>query len=229
MDQTRAAGGTGVVAAGLLYLVIIAAGVWSEAFVRAALVASGDADTTAANILAHQGLFRFSLAADALMALCDAGLAVLLFLLLRPHGAALALAATVFRLIQTSIIGGNLMNQIAALSLVTGATGIADAEALALYRLDLHAQGYDVALIFFGVANLLLGVLLCRAPWAAKALGWLIAASGIVYLTGSFLRLLAPELAGAFAYAYALPLLAETAFAVTLLVAGLRGRARLSH
>ncbi|MCV2870004.1 DUF4386 domain-containing protein [Defluviimonas sp. WL0002] len=208
--------------AGLLYLVIIFAGVWSEAFVRMALVVPEDAAETAANILANEGLFRLGLAADTIMAVCDVGLAVLLYLLLRPVGATIALLALVFRLVQTAILGGNLINQVAALQVLTDTSPVLEPAAQALHSLQLHAAGYDLALVFFGMSCVMLGILLYRADWAPKVIGWLIFASGIVYLTGSFLRLLAPSLAESFAYAYALPLLAESALALLLVAKGLR-------
>ena len=55
--------------AGVLYLVIILCGVWSEAAVRAQLIDPGDAAATAEAVGARLELFRASLAADTVMAL----------------------------------------------------------------------------------------------------------------------------------------------------------------
>lgn len=52
-------------AAGGLYLIVIIFGIWSEVFVRSSLIVPGDATATAANIVASEGLFRISFAADA--------------------------------------------------------------------------------------------------------------------------------------------------------------------
>ena len=84
--------------AGLLYLIIIVSGIFSEVYVRSKLVVTGDATATAANILASEGLFRIGFAADAIMLLSDVAIAVLFYLLLRPVSNALALTAAAFRL-----------------------------------------------------------------------------------------------------------------------------------
>lgn len=209
--------------AGALYCVIIILGVSSELGVRATLMVPGDASATAENILGSQGLFRAGLAADTVMALCDVGLAVLLYVLLKPAGALLALAAMVFRLVQTAVLGANLLNQHMALVLLGGSgnsPGGGRREALALAFLDLHADGYDLALVFFGVASLLVGTLIARSGFLPRVLGWLVGAAGIVYLAGSFLNFLAPSAAADFAPAYLVPLVAETALALWLLFRG---------
>lgn len=204
--------------AGALYLVIIVAGIWSEGIARASLISPGDAGATAAAILRHETLFRLSVLADALMALCDVGLAVLLYLLLRPAGAALALGAMVFRLVQAAILGANLIGQHGALLLLQAG----GEPALALLLLQMQSHGYDLGLLFFGVNSVLTGLLVIRAAYLPAALGWGLGAAGLVYLAGSVLRFLAPELNAAFTPAYAVPVLAETAFCLWLLVRGLR-------
>ena len=205
--------------AGALYLVIIVCGIWSEVFARAPLIAPGDAAATAANILAAPMLFRLSIAADALMALSDVALAVLLYLLLRHVNPVLALMAMAFRLIQTAIIGAGLTT-LQEVPLILDAGGSAEA---VLLRLDTHAAGYDTGLIFFGVACLMLANLLCHSGAVPKLLAGGIAASGLVYLTGSALSILAPGLSGMFQIAYLIPLLAETALCLWLLLRGLGG------
>ena len=211
--------------AGVLYLIIIVLGIWSEAFVRSSLFIPDDPMGTTANIIGAEGLFRLSMAADAVMVIADVALAAALFLLLRPVSAPLALTAMLFRLIQAAIIGMNLLNQDAALAIINGGATLAafegaELDALASLSLMLHGDGYDIGLIFFGINSLLTGALLYMSGYFPKTLGLLIAAAGLVYLTGSFLVLLAPELAGPFSMAYALPLLAETAFCLWLLIRG---------
>lgn len=211
--------------AGALYLAIIVFGVFSEGVVRAALVVPGDAATTAANILAAPGLFRLGFAADAVMALCDVALAVLLYLLLRPVSQPLALLAMVFRLIQTSILGVNLLNHYAALMILDGGNTLVAFEAdqlnaMALYLLNVHSHGYDLGLLFFGINSLLVGYLLFVAGGAPRRLGVLMAAAGIVYLVGSTIRFLLPDASPAFAPVYVVPLVAESAFCLWLLFRG---------
>jgi len=193
-------------AAGVLYLAIIALGLTSELALRGALVVPGNAAETAARILA----------ADTVMALADVALAVLLYQLLRPVSAPVALAALVFRLVQAGLIAASLLFQAGALLALEmqGEAGAATAQ----LAMALQAHGYDLGLVFFGVNCLLTGWLLARAGARPALLGWLIAASGLVYIAGSALRFLAPELGAAFAPAYLLPMLAESGFCLWLLL-----------
>ncbi len=198
--------------AGALYLAIIAFGLSGELAVRAMLVVPGDASATSANIAGAEGLFRAGILADAAMAVCDVGLAVVLYLLLRSFTPGLALAAMVFRLVQAAILGAGLTHLNATLLHLDGG-----AAAGVMTALQSHAFGYDSGLIFFGVNCLLMGALLRRVPGTPRVLGPAIAAAGLVYLTGSGLRILAPDWATAFQPAYLLPLLAELWFAIWLL------------
>ena len=124
----------------------------------------------------------------------------------------------VFRLIQTVLIAASLMALLTAWLVLTRAEGLADAPTLALVFLDLHAHGYDLGLVFFGVNSLIMGTLVWRSGVFAKPLGSGLAIAGLVYLTGSSLRFLVPEWSAAFAPAYGLTILAEAAFCLRLLL-----------
>ncbi len=211
--------------AGVLYLVIIVCGVWSDGFVRARLVVAGDAAQTAQNILASPDLFRLSFVADSVMVSCDVALAVVLFGLLRKVNDLLASLATAFRLTQAAVLGLNLLNQQQTLALLTAPhlaleAGVRDT--LALLFVEAHAYGYDLGLMFFGVNCMVTGYLVFKSGFLPRGVGVLLAASGPVYLVGSYLRFLAPDVAVAFQPAYVLPLVAESALCVWLLTKGAR-------
>lgn len=215
--------------AGWLYLLIIVMGISSELAFRGPLVDLTNAQATATAILSHASTFRLSIAADMIMALADIGLAVLLFTLFRSVSPMLALAAMVFRLVQSVIIGANLMNLQAALLLLTGGQDIAalapgQAEAISVFFLNMHGHGYDLGLLFFGINSLMTGILIWRAGFIGRVFGLAIAAAGLVYLVGSTFRFFAPDLLDAFAPAYGLTVIAEGAFCVWLLIAGWNNR-----
>lgn len=211
--------------AGLLYLAIIVLGVWSDGVVRSGIVVAGNASETAANIVAQAGSFQASLVADSLMVLCDVALAILLFVLLRPVSKVLAMMAAAFRLVQSAVLGINLLNQHLAALLLT-APGLsttldpAARDALVLMFAEAQGYGYDLGLLFFGVNCVLTGVLVFKSGFLPRSIGVLVAASGPVYLVGSYLSLLAPAAAGKFEMAYVLPLVAELAFCLWLLIKG---------
>lgn len=204
--------------AGLLYLGVIAAGLTAEFAIRQPLVVSGDAAATFANIAASLPLMRAGFALDTAMVLADIGLAVLLFFLFRPAGPVLATFAMVFRLVQAVVLAAGLLLHLGAMHLATGPQ-----TETVLFLMEMQAQGYDLGLIFFGVNCLVMAVLLCHSGLAPRFLAALVGAAGLVYLAGSFTRFLAPGLHGYVLPAYAVPMLAELAFALWLLWLALRG------
>jgi len=56
--------------AGFLYLIVIVGMIFDEFFVRGKLIDWGDANITAQNILAHEGLFRLGFVIDLITQLC---------------------------------------------------------------------------------------------------------------------------------------------------------------
>lgn len=210
--------------AGALYVLIIVLGLASELLVRQRLVVPGDAGATAANLLASERLFRGAFLGDSVMLLCDAAVGVLLYLLLRPVHRTLALAALAFRLTHTAVLALNLLNQHAAVLVLTGAgytaLGPAQRDALAYLMLDRHAHGYDLGLLFFGVHCLLVGILILRSSFLPRLLGALSVGAAVAYLAGGYTRFLAPEALPAVQPLYGLALVGEVALAGWLLLRG---------
>src|SRR5687767_5713745 len=86
---------------GLLGLISVLAGGFGEAYVPMMVVAANDAAATASNLVQNSSLVRLGFASYLIEALCDVGLALILYALLRPVHRDLALLATFFRLIGT--------------------------------------------------------------------------------------------------------------------------------
>jgi len=212
--------------AGLLYLVIIVSGIFAEVGVRGSLLIAGDASATASNILESEWLYRLGFVADAIMLLSDVGVAVLLYVLLKPVSKLLSLTAAAFRLTQAAVLSVNLLMYYSANLLLTGEAYRAafDSEkldSLALLFLDIHSHGYDLGLLFFGISSLIVGTLVSRSSNLPTPLGYGLMASGIVYLTGSLTRFIAPQYLSMLEPAYIVPLVAELAFCLWLLFKGL--------
>ena len=85
---------------GLLYLLIIAAGLFAEAFVRARLVVPGDAAATASDITDHAFLFRLGIAADLSTFVSAVALTIILYVLLKPVNRTAALLMLGFNVVQ---------------------------------------------------------------------------------------------------------------------------------
>ena len=215
--------------AGVLYLIIIVMGIFAQFVVRESLIEPGDATATADNIIASEGLFRLSIAADFLMILADVAIGLLFYVLLKPVNNGLALLAAFFRLAQATTLGINLLNPLFALVLIKRAdyvTGInvEEANALASMFLDGHAIGYRIALVFFGLSILVLGHLLTQSGYFPKVLGYGMMGAAAGYLTDSFAYFLLSNYADyettLSAVVFAPAIISELALCLWLLVKG---------
>lgn len=209
--------------AGGLYLSLAILAGWAEFGLRAGVLVPGDAQATASAILADPGRFRLAFLADTFAAALDAALVVPIFLLFRAAGPGLGAVAAIFRLMHSALMAGALMFHLGAVLVLQG-QGMAAAP-MALTLTELHANGYDLGLVFFGIHLILLAVLVRHSPWMPRVFAPLLAAGGAVYVAGSTIRFLAPDLLGAFQPAYTLPALAEIGFALWLLFRGTGGSA----
>jgi hypothetical protein len=180
---------------GALYLIIIASGMFAEFFVRGNLIVPGDASATTSNIIASESLFRLSIFADLIMVLCDIGLAILFYLLLKPVSKPLALLASFFRLAQATSLGVNLLNMFFVLQIIRGANYLSvfdldQLQALIMMFLDSHSTGYTLALVFFGCSLIILGILMYKSGYFPKALGIMIIVAALAYLLDASAKIL---------------------------------------
>jgi hypothetical protein len=67
-------------------------------------------------------------------------------------------------------------------------------QAFALMFLRMHARGYIISGVFFGIYMLLLGHLIFRSGFLPRILGVLMAIGGLSFLTHSFASFLLPTL-----------------------------------
>lgn len=175
---------------GTLYLVVIAAGMWAQMFVRGHLMVSGDAGATAANILAHETQFRLGFAADLLGGVCYVAIVFLLYGLLKPANKHLSHFATFVGMAGSVIFAGNLLNHLAALIVLKNAQALAafspdQVHALAFVFLKLHGLGYGIAMLFFGLYMALIGAAILRASFLPRILGLFLVVGGIANVMGS--------------------------------------------
>ena len=213
--------------AGLLYLIIILCAGFSEGVVRSGLIVPGDATMTAENIVASEGLFRLGFVADLIAFMCDAAVAVLLYVLLKPVSKTISLLAAAFRLIAHPAIGTiNLLNHFAALQFLGGENYLKVFEpqqlhALALFFLERHGYGYLVAGAFFGVHCFLLGYLLFKSDLFPRPLGILMVVAAFGYLIESFGNFLFPSHEDALAWVVGVPaVFGEVSLTLWLLIKG---------
>lgn len=186
--------------AGALYLIIILSGLFSELFVRSAIIVPGDATGIAENIVANSFLFRIGFISDLIMVMADVAVALLFYLLLKSVNSGLALLAAFFRLAQANVIGINLLNYYMPL-LILGDTGSFSGfstdqlNTLILLFLNAHSYGYLISGVFFGVSCVILGYLIYKTIYFPKWLGLFVSAAGITYLIDSSVNFLVPDFA----------------------------------
>jgi hypothetical protein len=211
---------------GVLYLLIIAAGLFAEVFVRERFIVSGDAAATASNITSHAFMFRIGIAADLSTFVCAVALTIILYALLKPVSRNAAVLMLGFNLVQDAIGGLNTLNTYRPLQLLGGAAYLQvfsrqQLEAMALLSLNTHSIGFAVALMFFGCSCLALGYVTFTSGLLPKTLGVLMALAGACYLTNSAARILSPWLASILFPSILVPaFIGELLFAVWLTVKG---------
>ena len=211
--------------AGLLYLITIIMGVFAEAVVRGTLIVRDDAAATATNILAHEPLYRFGLAADLVMLVSYIAVTLLFYDLFNPVGRSLSLLAAFFSMVGIAVLAVNSLNHLAPLVFLGGAPYLSvfetnQLQALARMSLKMHAAGYTISGFFFGIYCVLIGYLIFKSDFLPRALGVLMAIGGLTYLTDSFLILLSPQLAARLPDFVMLGGVAELALSLWLMVMG---------
>jgi len=215
--------------AGLLYLIIILGAGFAEGVVRGGIIVPGDVQATAEAIRGAPVLFSLGLVLDLVAFMADAGVAVLLYLVLRHVNQGVAMAAAAFRLIaHPAIASVNLLNHwaaglFAARPSFLGGFTPEQLDGLAYLGLELHGYGYLISGAFFGVHLMLLGWLLLRSARFPGWLGVMVAVAGTAYLAETFASFAAPALAGLATVGVVIAAsLAEVTLCGWLLVRGVR-------
>ena len=150
--------------AGVLYLLVGIFGGFAEGFVEPNMYVTGDAATTARNLLTNSGLVRIGIVADLFQATVWVFLGMTLYLLLKHANKSVARAMVVLVAIGASITCLNAVFEFEGLRAATGAVnlaafGTAGSHALVLLLLDTQHYGIFIAQIFFGLWLVPLGYL----------------------------------------------------------------------
>lgn len=179
-------------------------------FVLVSLVAGsyGEFYIPSQNLTIDASSFRLGFAAYQVEAACDIALTFMLYVLLRPVDANIALGAAFFRILGTA-------------TYATGEIGYFVGSDKAL------AAAGNLSIMFYGIGTGILGVLMFRSGYLPKWLGALVMLGGLGFLTRSFTALL---LRGYPTTWLVLPMMiALLALALWLLIAGVNARAWEAH
>jgi hypothetical protein len=142
---------------GFSYVFALVPAVFAELYISGRLV-SDNAVLTAQNIIAHERLFRIGIASNLLVFATVVLLVTALYIVLERVNRRLALLATFFRLIETTILIVAALNDFSVLRLLSGAsylTTVNSTELAALARVSMgaHNSAYGVALLLFGFGS----------------------------------------------------------------------------
>jgi hypothetical protein len=193
--------------------------------VRSRLVVYSDAAATAHNVLAHEPLYRSAFIADVISYVAYIFYTLLLYKLFTPVSRTLSLMAAALSLVGCAIHAGICVFLLAPLIVLGGAQSLSSvnveqSQALALTFLKLHAQGYTIGMVFFGLYNLLIGYLIFRSTFLPRILGVLLAISGLYYQIDNFAGFLSPAFAAHLEPYVPVIGMAELLLALWLLVMG---------
>lgn len=214
--------------AGLCYLIVIAAGLFAEVFVRQALTVSGDAMATAQNIQTSEMLFRYGFVADLINFVIGLPSIIIIYILFKPINKNLTRLAIMFVVIQTAIIAINLIFQMAPLVLLSGNQYLNTFQpnqlaTLSLISLNIQSLGYGIGLVFFGFYCLIIGYLIFKSAIVPRLLGILYAISGLGYLINSFIMFLSKNFANSLFFYIAIPIfIGELSLCLWLLIMGVK-------
>ena len=213
--------------AGLLYLIVIATGLFAELFVRQAYNVSGDPLTTAKNIQSSEKLFRLGVVADIVNFICGLPCVLIIYYLFKRINKFLLQLALIFVIIQTAIIAVNLLNQTSTLLILGNNAYLKSFQpnqlaTLSQLSLNTQAVGYAIGLVFFGFYCLLAGYVIFKSKMVPELLGLLYMISGIGYLINSFTMLLSKEFANPIFSYLAVPIfIGELSLCLWLLIKGI--------
>jgi Domain of unknown function (DUF4386) len=179
---------------------------------------------TAKSILAHESSFRLGYALTLISTASYVALAALLYQLFKPVSRTIAVMAVLFSLMGSALAAVQSLFQLAPLAVLgsgphSSTFTLDQSKALAQMLLDLSTQAGSVAVVFFGVFNLLIGYLISRSTFLPRILGALMALSGLGWLT-----FLAPPLANRLTFIDVLGFLAEALLMLWLLAFGVNGK-----
>lgn len=186
--------------AAVLMLVTIPFGYFGEAYVPSQLLVSGDAAATAARIASSVTLIRLGFASYLIEAICDVGLALVFYVLLKPVDRNIALLSAFFGLLATATYAVAELFFFGALVVFrnTAALHALSADqinALAFLSLKMFANAGWVFLAFYGIGTAIRGYLIYRSGYIPKVFGILLIIGGCGFVAKNFAFVLAPAYA----------------------------------
>jgi hypothetical protein len=185
--------------AGLVYLLCVLIAPYRLIYVPNTLFVSGDAAATAANIAAHETIFRLGIFSDLLTGVIQIFLALAFYQLFKDvNRKQAALLVIVSGILITAIYFFNILNDAAALLLVHGADFLSvftkeQRDALAMLFLRLHGQEINAAEILWGLWLFPMAALVLRSGFLPRLFGYWLILNGVAYVAQSIAWAVLPQ------------------------------------
>jgi Domain of unknown function (DUF4386) len=214
--------------AGVLYLLMMVTGTFAELYARGQLIVSGDALQTVRNIVVSERLFRLGTVSNLITFAGDVVLLWALYVVLRPINRNLALLAAFWRLGECSILAVITLTDFVALRLLDGtdylrAFDTQQLQALARLFVGVHADGYRIGTVFFGLGSSVFAYLWLKSRYIPRGLAaWGIFSSLVVAIVTLAIMVI-PSLTDIVGLSYFGPIfIFEVALGFWLVVKGIR-------
>lgn len=186
--------------AGVVFLAALLFAGFGEVYAPNQLIVPGNATATAHNVITSNLFLRLGFVGYLAEAITDVLLAFLLYVLLRPVHANLALLAVFFRLMATATFAIAELFYFAP-TLILGGDGYLNTfsseqlNTLALLSLNLHEAAFQLFNFFFGLASIILGFLMFRSGYLPRVIGILWVVGGVGFVIENIVWVVAPAYA----------------------------------
>ncbi|HEX4630890.1 MAG TPA: DUF4386 domain-containing protein [Chthoniobacterales bacterium] len=180
--------------AGFFWLMTIITGMFG--FVAGGrFVVAGDAVTTAANIINHEGLYRLAFISNLVATGCYLAVTLFIYQLLKPVNRTVAAFVVLFSLMGCAAGLVSSLLFLAPLDFLSGASYLStftagQLQSLALSLLTLSLRLNDIGMAFFGLHVFSIGYLIRKSTFLPRILGTLLFVAGACYLASSFANFL---------------------------------------
>ena len=183
--------------AGVMFFIALVAGGFGEAYAPSQLIVPGNATATAHHIIGSDLVFRLGFVGYLGEAITDVALTFLLYVLLRPVHANLALLAVFFRIMATATFAFAELFYFAP-SLILAGDGYLKTfspdqlHTLALLSLNIYSAGGNLFNVNYGIASMILGYLMFRSGYLPRVVGALLVLGGLGFVIDSVVWIFAP-------------------------------------
>lgn len=215
---------------GVLYLLMGLTGAFGIMYVPSQIFVWDNATTTVQNILAQESLFRLGILSQLASQVLFIFLALSLYRLLKNVNESYAKQLVTLVIVGVSIGFLNMLNQLAALILLSDAEFLKpfDPEqitALTMTFLKLYEQGITIVQVFWGLWLIPFGLLVYQSAFIPRILGIILAIGGVGYVLSSITGVMWPSLVGTVAPIVTIPsAIGEFGIIFWLLIKGVRER-----